>query len=343
MMHSSSRAAALVLSSVMVAACNDTTAPTDAADLEGPGPSLALAANSWTTRRDMPSTERYALATATVTNSGRSVVYAIGGRTATGGSLSKVQAYHVSTNSWTYPAELPVTLFETNGAGVINGKIYVSGGRITSSDHDGLPFLYMYNPATNRWTRKQDLPYGTWGGVTGVYGGKLYVLTNCGAEYPGCANNDDPHLFRYDPAANTWTELPPPPTPHQYGMGGFIGGKFYVTGGQQEISRQLDVYDPATNSWSTRAPLPTRRWRAAGTALQAKLYVVGGTQLNSDGTASAVRTTSVYDPSTNSWTTKAQLPTARTDVAASVVWLNGQQRLEVVGGARPGNNVQYTP
>jgi N-acetylneuraminic acid mutarotase len=343
MMHSSLRATALVLSSLVVVACDDTTAPTSPADDEGIGPSLAVAANSWTTRQDMPSTERYALATATVTTSGRSVLYAIGGRTATGGSLSKVQAYHVSTNSWTYPAALPLPLFETNGAGVINGKVYVSGGRFNSSDHDGLPYLHMYNPATNRWTRKQDMPYGTWGGVTGVYGGKLYVLTNCGAEYPGCANNDDSHLFRYDPAANTWTELAPPPVAHQYGTGGFIGGRFYVTGGHLVTSRQLDIYDPATNTWTTGAPLPTRRWKAAGTALQAKLYVIGGIQLNPDGTPVSVRTTSVYDPATNSWTSQAQMPTARTDVAASVVWLNGQPRLEVVGGARPGNNVQYTP
>lgn len=343
MMHSSLRATALVLSSLMVAACDDSTAPTNTADTEAIGPSLALAANSWTTRRDMPSTERYALATATVTNSGRSIVYAIGGKTATNGSLSKVQAYHVSTNSWTYPAELPLPLFETNGAGVINGKIYVSGGRRSSSNGSEMFYLHMYDPAANRWTRKQDMPYGTSGGVTGVYGGKLYVLTYCGVEEYECGSNHDPHLLRYDPASNTWTELPPPPNAHQFGMGGFIGGKFYVTGGQTEASSQLDVYDPATNSWSSGAPLPDRRWRAAGVAMKGKLYVIGGVQLKPDGSGSHVRTTSVYDPSTNSWTTKAQMPTARADIAASMVWLNGQQRLEVVGGARPGNNVQYTP
>src|SRR3954470_598116 len=216
-------ATGLVFTSLTLASCNDTAAPTSI-DNEAVGPSLAVASNSWVTRRDMPSTERYALAAATVTSSnGQSILYAIGGRTATGGSLSKVMAYHVSTDSWTYPAALPIPLYETNGAAVINGKIYVSGGRRSSSNDSETPFLHMYNPATNRWTRKADLPYGTWGGVTGMYGGKLYVLTHCGEEWFGCGSNDQPHFFRYDPAPNTWTELPAPPSAHQFGMGGFIG------------------------------------------------------------------------------------------------------------------------
>ena len=181
--------------------------------------------------------------------------------------------------------------------------------------------------------------------MTGVYRSKLYVLTHCGAEWFGCESNDQPHFFRYDAASDTWTELPPPPSAHQFGMGGFIGGKFHVTGGLSgsDDSRHLDVYDPATNSWSTRAPLPRRRWRAVGVAFKAKLYVIGGYQRNADGSTSIVRTTSVYDPATNSWTTKAPLPTARADIGGSVVWLNGQARLEVVGGTRPGNNLQYIP
>ena len=73
--------------------------------------------------------ERWGLAVADVPNAaGQSILYAIGGQTATGTPLGRVQAYNVATNTWTWKASLPLPLSETNGAGVINGKIYISAG-----------------------------------------------------------------------------------------------------------------------------------------------------------------------------------------------------------------------
>lgn len=37
------------------------------------------------------------------------------------------------------------------------------------------------------------------------------------------------------------------------------------------------------------------------------------------------------------------MPIARISFAGSRVVLNGQPRIEVVGGSRPGNNLAYTP
>ena len=85
------------------------------------------------------------------------------------------------------------------------------------------------------------------------------------------------------------------------------------------------------------------RGRAAGATLGGRLYVIGGFRLEPDGTTTIVRTTSVYDPSTNTWTNKAPLPSARVGIAGSRVMLDGKGRIEVVGGSRPGNNLQYIP
>jgi len=69
----------------------------------------------------------------------------------------------------------------------------------------------------------------------------------------------------------------------------------------------------------------------------------GGTlQAVRDGTYTQVRTTSVYDPATNLWATKAPMPSVRS-ASAGRVTLNGQGLIEIVGGARPGNNLQYVP
>jgi len=146
-------------------------------------------------------------------------------------------------------------------------------------------------------------------------------------------------LYRYDPATDQWAVLPAPPHFHGWGYGGVIGGKFYVTGG----SDALDVYDPATNTWSSRASLPRRRWLGAAAALGGKLYVAGGFQDDPDGTTKIVRSTIVYDPATDTWTSRAPYPTPFINRAGSRVVFEGQPRIEVVGGAKPGNNLAYIP
>jgi hypothetical protein len=70
--------------------------------------------------------------------------------------------------------------------------------------------------------------------------------------------------------------------------------------------------------------------------------MLGGNQLNPDGSVTSCKT-SVYDPATDTWTTRAAAPTVRAEAGASRVVVNGQPRIELVGGRLPGNNLQYVP
>jgi N-acetylneuraminic acid mutarotase len=318
-----------------VASCRE--APTELEPTSAAS-AAAVAPNTWVTLKNMP-TARFDLATAAVTNAaGRTILYAIGGSTATtGASLGKVEAYNVATNTWTTRAQLPRPLYWTNGVGVINGKLYISGG--VSSFKNYRSELFVYDPATNTWTQKRDMPTQGFRGVTGVINNKLYVWTICDQE--DCFDFI-PHgaFYRYDPATDQWAVLPSSPHYHGWGIGGVIGGKFYVAGG----SNQLDVYDPATNQWTTKAPMTSTRWLGAGAAAGGKLYFIGGLRRNADGSLTpGVPTTSVYDPATNKWTNKTPLPAAKSGISASRVVLNGQVRVQVVGGNKPGNNLAYIP
>ena len=341
MKHLSLGYTVLGLGVLALASCADeTTAPSATPTVAGP--ELAVAHNTWITQRDMPF-ERWELAVADVPNpAGQSVLYVIGGRTATGSPLTRVQAYNVATNSWAWKAPLPGQLSATNGAGVVNGKIYVSGGLFDKRWYAvGVTSrVYMYDPATNVWTEKARTPaQGAWG-VTGVIGGKLYVLTTCVEEpfegafyYDTC---DPSKFFRYNPATNRWATLPRPQG--TYTMGAVLYDKLYVTDGQK-----LEVYDPATNQWTAKASGGQRRIDGAATAQGAMLYLIGGRELIPDVGWQALRTVKVYHPTTNTWTTAAPLPTARYDIAATRVLLDGHPRIEVVGGSVPGNNLQYIP
>jgi N-acetylneuraminic acid mutarotase len=103
------------------------------------------------------------------------------------------------------------------------------------------------------------------------------------------------------------------------------------------------VYNPATNTWTQKASLPVPRERGAAAVLDRKLYIMGGRERRPDGTVVMVRRTTAYDPSTNTWTDRAPMPTQRFDFTASKVLVSGQARISAVGGERPGNHVHYIP
>jgi N-acetylneuraminic acid mutarotase len=306
-------------------------------------PQAAVTSNSWITRRDLMTNQSAGFAAAVVPNAaGQSIVYVMGGQTTAGPyeTTSKVMAYNVATNTWTTRAPLPAPLRFTNRAAVIDGKIHVSGGERLRSFYQAT--LYVYDPVTNVWSRKHDMPNTTRDGVTGVIGNRLYVLTSC-ADTDDCIPRSVMHAFyRYDPATDSWTTLPGPNLPlsglpNSY-RGGVIGGRFYVV-----WLDRLMVYDPATNQWTTRARMPKVRWDAASAIVAGKLHIIGGYGEQADGRTAAYRTHFVYDPATDTWTTKAPLPTARARIAATRVVVSGKPRIQVVGGDRPANNLQYVP
>lgn len=310
---------------------DDTTNPTEAtpAASEPAVAAAATASNSWLTRRASPLAAVRPAIAMVANAAGQSQVYVMSGN-----RDSRVQVYNVATNSWTLRKWLPVRMNLSNGAGVIGGRIYVSGGIIDGNRYHAE--LHVYDPVANTWTRKHDMPVGTFGGITGVINDKLYVLTGC---------NDMPCLFfRYDPATDQWTTLPASTQQHRLGMGGVIGGKFYAVGGDPfNDPRILEVYDPATNAWTRKAPLPAELSAAAGAVLQGRLFVVGGAETR-PGTTTTVATTHVYDPATDRWITKAPLPVPRSGISAIKISVNGQARLEVVGSLSGGdNNWQYVP
>ena len=360
MLYRSLLPGALALGTFWLAGCGDTaTEPPALAQPTTGAPDLAVTSNSWITRATLPIT-RSGHAVATMKNAaGQSIVYVIGGLVGRWPN-AKVAAYNVATNTWTWPRPLPVPLAESNGAGVINGKIYVSGGWSMAGSEWPSSALYMYNPATNTWTRKRDMPvvtingedeYPGGSGVTGVINGKLYVVAGCfEAQDPwGYFETCNPLFFRYDPATDRWTRLPSPfgvntPTGTQ-GGGGVISGKFYLVATSYFTGdARFSVYDPATNRWTPKPILGAARWGAATAVVGGKLYMMGGSRWNA--TRDAVDTldlTSVFNPTTNLWSQRARLPKPRAGIAGTAVMLNGNARIEVIGGPAPGNNLQYIP
>ena len=283
---------------------SDSTMPVTPAE---PAALISTPSKTWVLKPRMPTARKNHVAVAV-----DGIVYAIGGE----GGPTKVEAYIPSTNSWTSRLGLGEGRTRSSGAAAINGKIYMTGG-INWSGHLTKTLL-VYNPATNLWTQRADLPVASTRGASAAIGGKLYVYTPANQTTDGW-----PMLHRYDPASNGWVKLARPPQNVEFPAAGAMAGKLYLAGGHTPNgpSDKLHVYDPATNSWTTKHSMPTARYDAAAAVAHSgliptqRLYVMGGTVSSTSTTM--LQTVEAYNPATDTWTTVASLHRPRRGLAAA--------------------------
>ena len=193
--------------------------------------------------------------------------------------------YNPVANSWTKKASLPAVA-RSYAVGVgLNGQGYVGTGAPTSGGVDGgLWDWWQYDPATDHWTPKANLPtaLGRWGAVAFANpqpGGRAYVAT--GIEYPNGLGLGD--CYEYDPVADHWATMPSMPQAPNDG-----GGRCYAVG--MSISRggivgtgyngynYNDFYEfnYAKKTWGKMLSMPGQRFNAMGFAIGNTIYVGGG-------------------------------------------------------------------
>ena len=336
---------ALVPALAVVAGCEpESTSPTP--DLQA-NAIVASATGAWATRAAYPR-DWWAASSASVTNSnGHNILYVIGGAPpfAGPGKISDaVKAYDVETNTWSAKAHFPVRVWQSNGAVAIDGKIYVSGGQSRRFDEARQAYvrvqlrtLYVYDPATNLWTRRADMPILAAQGPSATFNGFLYVATACNGA-PACGSptgTEQGALWRYNPKNDNWVLLTRTPHDPSFGGGGFIGGKLYLL--SEAGQGATDVYDVATNTWSAGPGRPgSPICHPSYATAQAKLYVPCPVARHTE--------LMVLDPKSG-WSLLGQTPNNAGGpvFTLSRVVRGGRTLLELVGGDTPSNNLQFTP
>ena len=256
----------------------------------------------WTTLRPMP-TARFGFGLAETGG----ILYAIGGTNGAVNTLRLVEAYNTNTNAWTTKG-VPPTSRNFLSAAAINGIIYAVGGQVegTNGIVDASQLLEAYDPATDMWATKADMPTGRdWVGV-GVVNGILYAVGGYGR------NTERQELEAYNPGTDTWTSKTPMPTPRSAPGVGVINGILYVVGGYDHSTGKsvttVEAYDPGTGTWNTTplVPMPTPRNGFGVAVIDGILYAIGG---DNNNVISAV--VEAYDPATDKWTTKSSMTTPR--------------------------------
>jgi len=146
-------------------------------------------------------------------------------------------------------------------------------------------------------------------------------------------------------AENSWTTKEPMPT-GRLGPGvAVVNGKIYAIGGSGMggYLNTNEEYDPATDTWATKKPMPTPRSGFGIAVYENKIYVIGGGPGGdwTVGFEEVTRMNEVYDPLTDTWETKAPMPTAREFIDANVV----DGKIYVIGGSKfvNLNDPSYVP
>jgi N-acetylneuraminic acid mutarotase len=180
-----------------------------------------------------------------------------------------------------------------------------------------------YNVSNNSWSQRASLPSARVGpnGATFV-NGKLYVTGGTNS-----AGNKTRSLYVYDPANNSWTRKADLPMGSCGGDQGVINGQLYVYTGCYKAQQTGGVffrYNAMTNSWVMRAAPPIDHKFGAGAVVNGKFYLAGGFKLVSATPTNSefeeeTRQLDVYDPASNSWTTKHPFSFSRSSMAAAAL------------------------
>jgi N-acetylneuraminic acid mutarotase len=183
-------------------------------------------------------------------------IYAIGGRTASGGpcsggELDTVERFDTDSETWTTLASLPTPRSDAAGIAV-KGKVYVFGGCRRQED-DSITVLSridIYDPATDAWTTSPDVMPGRRAAFYQV----------------GVSGRDGP------------------------------ASKIYLIGGWKGTGigeRTVIIYDVATGGFTWGRRMPTARAEMGVAWFDDRIYAVGGAQ---PGFGTPVRAVEVFRP-----------------------------------------------
>ncbi|MDO1558888.1 kelch repeat-containing protein [Brevundimonas sp. 2R-24] len=182
--------------------------------------------------------------------------------------VNTVWMHDPAVGGWTPRTPMP-TARSGGGAAVIDGKIYVAGGR-----PPGGSAFEVYDPATDTWEQLPDMPTQRNHLAMVALNGRVIVAG--GRFEPGAGAERTAVVEIYDPATRTWTRGADMPAPRGGVTGAAVNGCLFVFGGEGERTDVMGLtantygYDPRADRWTELAPLPIAVHGLKGSA------VIGG-------------------------------------------------------------------
>ncbi|MBI3767484.1 MAG: hypothetical protein HY271_03195 [Deltaproteobacteria bacterium] len=265
--------------------------------------------------------------------------------------------------AWSPGRPIPATMLEP-AAAVVDGKLYVFGGFVTTARAWEFPAttrVNVYDPVADTWSRAADMPAPVTHVNAVVVGHEVWLAGGFEGDEPGRAVAS---VHRYDAVNDRWSDGPPLPEPVAGGtlalvedaarvprralhyLGGFAPDRdttlavhwalaFEDAAGEASdraganVASATETMTVAGSRWEPRAPLPAARGHLASAVVADRLYAIGG-QRRHDTNPIDLAAVDAYDARTDTWTAVASLPTPRSHFEAATFVREG--RIYVVGG-----------
>jgi N-acetylneuraminic acid mutarotase len=196
-------------------------------------------------------------------------MYVIGGATVPAGSketavhpqrphvtVGTVEEYDPAANTWRARTPMPTARNHAT-AGVVNGKVYVIGGRVAAgfiSVGSNIDVVEEYDPAADSWGAvRARMPSSRSAMASGVHGGRIYVSGGEGQN--GQMMQTFRSLEAYEPAGNRWTVLPHMPVARHGLAGAVVGNRLHmVSGDVQSAGTGVHVHTDSHDAFELEAP-----------------------------------------------------------------------------------------
>ena len=200
-------------------------------------------------------------------------------------NLDVVEMYDPQTDTWIRKQDMsiPRTQF---GTGVVAGKIYAIGGYVRPRDKKPedpwrTDLVEVYDPVSDTWAKRVDMPTRRDGVGTGVVRETIYAIGGSGWPHDGQGGPALATIEAYHPKTNRWRKKPDIPNLRWIFSTVVVADKIYLIGGTdlQAGDRRpapVEVYEPATERWRVIAVRPTVKSPFGVAAVNGKIYVFGG-------------------------------------------------------------------
>ena len=161
------------------------------------------------------------------------------------------------TLAWKKATPSPFARVESPAA-VVNGKVYLFGG--FTEDLDASNRVDVYDPASDSWTRKKDMPSPLTHLNAAVDGSTIWFAGGFKGRHPGPVVAE---VWKYDTASDAWSAGPPLPERRAGGGLAVVGRRLHYFGGYK-ADRDTNAGDHWSLSldggkgWQREADLPDR-------------------------------------------------------------------------------------
>jgi Kelch motif/Galactose oxidase, central domain len=231
-----------------------------------------IATDTWSTGAPMPDVRAFM---ASGYFNGK--IYLVGGYSTGNISPAFLQTweYDPVANTFATKTSIPAAAgFGGAGSGVINGHLYVAGGR--DSNNLDLATTWDYDIAADTWTQRADLPSANnvpgsavIGGTLWQFGGGNPFKGSVAMPFAGKRAVQIPDttnaLVIYDPVSDSWTSGPSLSQQRSFPAGAAVGSTAVAVGGYTGIDTTTSVEINVTTGGVCPSPSPTPTATATAT------------------------------------------------------------------------------